>query len=108
MDPTKVPLPAEKTKDDSGIHFTDAEEPEEVIGKGEVDPNKDGDAVTAKRSEKKSSSGFGYAFLVMILTIALALIAVSLHRRYRIRQMQYREFEVLSAPETTADLSVVL
>lgn len=86
-----------------GTHFTDGEEdPEDVIssGAGEIDPNQDSTEDDVQDSEiktiepKKESSSFGYAFLIMLLTIAIALSSVWFYRKYRVRQMQYREFEV--------------
>lgn len=79
--------------------FIDGSESDAVIspGQGESIPP-DGDEDTpvesTKPSEEKPSSSFGYAFLIMLLTIGIALSAVWFYRKYRVRQMQYREFEV--------------
>lgn len=80
--------------------FIDGSESDAVIspGQGESIPP-DGDEDTpvesTKPSEEKPSSSFGYAFLIMLLTIGIALSAVWFYRKYRVRQMQYREFEGL-------------
>lgn len=95
-----TPLPSEKAMDDdTGTHFTDGEEePEDVISAGgEIDPNAEGadeDDFPVEVSPPKKKSSFGYAFLIMLLTIAIALGSIWFYRKYRVRQMRYREFEV--------------
>lgn len=100
-DPVVTPLPSEKAMDDdTGTHFTDGEEePEDVISTGgEIDPNADGadeDDFHVEVLPPKKKSSFGYAFLIMLLTIAIALGSIWFYRKYRVRQMRYREFEGL-------------
>lgn len=98
--PPVIQLPTDKAMVDSddtgtGTHFTEAREPEDDISSGgEIDPNQDGDQVVDSTKSKKKGSSFGYAFLIMLLTIAIAMTSVWFYRKYRVRQMQYREFEV--------------
>jgi hypothetical protein len=98
--PATIPLPATKAMTDSndtGTTFTDAQEPENIIGSGdgEIVPNDDdSDETLESEKPKRKGSSFGYAFLIMLLTIAIAVSGVWFYRKYRVRQMQYREFEV--------------
>lgn len=98
--PDEIALPEEQAES-SGTHFTDGEEPEDVLSKGgEVDPSELGEdqgdeTVDITIPKKKKSSSFGYAFLIMLLTIVIALSSIWFYKRYRVRQMQYREFEGL-------------